>query len=113
MTKYVHDDVRIDAKRFTKVTDFIGIPDLKGMPAVVDVLDHFRSLYIRPDKWGFELFVKLRQGVATGPIQLTNYGLGWTPKVFDRRSFAQKFWVVANAKVDRSFLPRKLFQGEN
>ncbi len=78
--------MRIKTQRLAKIADFIGKPDLEGMPTIVNVLHHLRRLEIRPDQWRIKLFVERRQGIAAGLIRLPDDGLRRVAEILDGRT---------------------------
>src|SRR6185437_11531739 len=97
--------VSIDGEGFAKIPDFVSVTNLERMPAVVDILHHFRSFQIGPNQWRVDAPVKFSQNIATLAINLPDHRLRRKIKILDRRTFAQKLRVMADSEISSGFFP--------
>src|SRR6202034_2524544 len=80
---------------------------------VIDILDHLGGLDIGPNEGSIQFRVEGCQQVAAGAIQFPYDGLGRAIEILDRRTFAQKFRVVADTEVDSRLFPGAFLERRN
>ena len=95
----------VHAQRLADIPDFVCEANFQPVEAVAGVLDHFRYAHghhmHRRFQSGIQSSHRIRSLHAVG----TDQRKGRVEEILDRRPFAQKLRIAADAEVDASLLP--------
>ncbi len=102
--------MRIDPEGFAEVPNLIGKTDFQGVPAIVDILNHFGDFDLGPDERRVEHTVQSGYRFSAAGIELPDDRFRRSIEISYGRALPQKLGVVADAEVFSRALSRHLLE---